>query len=91
MKIVIACLKDYISRRNVVLGLDSKQLINSKKPCRGTSNYTTQRLAKDIIPYNNIIGFSPNNCWASSFSNRNTSNINKNEIILNILGFTTKR
>ena len=79
---VIACLKEYISRRNSLEGLTSDQLIVTlKKPFKGASTDTMRRWMKDILLINNIVDFSPHSCRAASTSKAKHINIDVDEII----------
>ena len=69
---VIACHRDFISRWNVVVELDSKQIINTTN--RGASIGTMQRFLKGFFADKNIVCFSPHRCWAESTSKANTIN-----------------
>ena len=79
---IIACLKEYISRRNKHKDLNTDQLIITlRKPFKGASTDTTRRWVKEVFTRNNIIQFSPHSCRAASTSKAKSLDINVDEII----------
>ena len=79
---VIACLKEYISRRNKHERLTTDQLIiTHRKPFKGASIDTMRRWIKDIFIVNNIVNFSPHSCRAASSSKAKQIDVNIDEII----------
>ena len=78
----IACLKEYISRRNKHERLTTGQLIITlRKPFKGTFIDTKRRWIKDIFIVNNIVNFSPHSCRAASSSKAKCIDVNIDEII----------
>ena len=66
---VIACLKEYICRRNKHERLTTDQLIITlRKPFKGASIDTMRRWIKDIFIAIDIVNFSPHSCQAASSS-----------------------
>ena len=66
---VIACLKEYISRRNKHERLTTDQLIITlRKQFKGASINTFGRWIKDIFIAIHIVSFSPHSCQAVSSS-----------------------
>ena len=79
---VIACLKEYISRRKKHERLTTGQLIiTHRKPFKGASIDTMTRWIKDIVMVNNIVNFSPHSWRAVSSSKAKQIDVNKYEII----------
>ena len=79
---VIACLKEYISRRNKIDGLTTDQLIiTHRKPFKGASIDTMRRWIKDIFIVNDTVNFSPHSCWVASSSKAKQVDVNIDEII----------
>ena len=79
---VIACLKEYISRRNKIEGLTTDQLIITyRKPFKGASIDTMRRWINDIFIVNKIVNFSPHSCQAASSSKAKQIDVNIDEII----------
>ena len=78
---VIACLKEFISRRNKIEGLTTDQLIiTHRKPFKGASIDTMRRWIKDIFIVN-IVNFSLQSSRAASSSKAKQINVNIDEII----------
>ena len=79
---VIACLKEYISRRNKHEGLTTDQfIITLRKLFKGASTDTVRRWIKDIFTVNNIVNFSIHSCQAASGSKAKSIDVNIDEII----------
>ena len=79
---VIACPKEYISRRNKHEGLTTDQLIiTHRKPFKGASIDKMKRWIKDIFIVNDIVNFSPHSCRAASSSKAKRIDVDINEII----------
>ena len=78
---VIACLKEYFSRRNKHEGLTTDQLIiTHRKSFKGTPIDTMRRWIKDIFIVNNIVNFSPHSCQTASSSKAKQINVTIDEI-----------
>ena len=66
---VIACLKEYTSRRNKHEGLTADQLIITlRRPFKEASTNTMTKWIKDFFTVNNIANFSPHSCRVASSS-----------------------
>ena len=79
---VISCLREYLTRRDKLVGLNMNQLIiRLKKPFKGAANDTMRRWVKDIFILNNIVDFSPHSCQAASTTNAKNMEVNIDEIL----------
>ena len=79
---VISCLKEYLTRRYKLVGLNMNQLIITlKKPFKGAAIDTMRRWVKDILILNNIVDFSPDGCQAASTTNAKDMEVNIDEIL----------
>ena len=79
---VIACLKEYISRRNKLERLTTDQLIiTRRKPFERASIDTIRRWIKDIFIVNDIVNVSPHSCRTPSSSKAKRIDVNIDEII----------
>ena len=79
---VIACPKEYISRKNKYERLTTGQLIITlRKPFKGVFIDTKRRWIKDIFIVNNIVNSSPHSCGAASSSRAKRIYVNIDEII----------
>ena len=66
---VIACLKEYTSRRNKHEGLTADQsIITLRKPFKEVYTNTMTKWIKDFFAVNNIVNFSPHSFRAASSS-----------------------
>ena len=78
---IISCLREYFTRQDKHVGLDTGQLINIlKKPFKGASTDTTRRWVKDIFILNNT-DFSPHSCQTVSTSKVKNMEVNIDEIL----------
>ena len=78
---IISCLREYFTRQDKHVGLDTGQLINIlKKPFKGASTDTTRRWVKDIFILNNT-DFSPHSCQTASTSKVKNMEVNIDEIL----------
>ena len=79
---IISCLREYLTRRNKHVGLNTDQLIITlKKPCKGALINTRRRWVKDIFILNNIVDFSPHSCRATSTSKAKNMEVNIDQIL----------
>ena len=79
---VISCLREYLTRRDKLVGLNMNQLIiRLKKPFKGAAIDTMRRWVKDIFILNNIVDFSPHSCQAASTTNAKNMEVNIDEIL----------
>ena len=74
---VISCLREYLTRRDKLVGLNMRL----KKPFKGAAIDTMRRWVKDIFILNNIVDFSPHSCQAASTTNAKNMEVNIDEIL----------
>ena len=79
---IILCLREYLTRRDKHVGLNTDQfIITLKKPFKGASIDTMTRWVKDIFMLNNIVDFPPHSCRAASTSKAKNMEVNIDEIL----------
>ena len=79
---IISCLREYLTRQDKHVGLNTDQLIITlKKPCIGASIDTVRRWVKDIFIQNNIVDFSPRSCCTASMSKAKNMEVNNDEML----------
>ena len=79
---IILRLREYLTRRDKNIGLNTEQLIITiKKPFKGASTDIMRRLVKDNFALNNIVDFSPHSCRAASTSKVKNMEVNIDDIL----------
>ena len=80
-KLCIICLREYLTRRDKHVSLNTNQLIITfKKPFKGASIDTMRRWVKDIFILK-VIYFSPHSYEAASASQAKSMEVNIDEIL----------